>query len=309
MNNLKNKNIISLAVILAILPSLLFAQTSATQSARNSAPATAHSPAKAAALPSREEIDGALKRTFGYDAAISWDILDIRPSPFPGAAEVLVSLNKQAPNRLLISPDGQNAAVIADVIPFGLNPFASTREKLKAADGPAMGSKTPAITIVEFSDLQCPHCKAAQPVMEKLLAEFPQVRFVFQQFPLPASLHPWALKGSEYADCSAQTNPELFWKYLASIFENQGGIALTTADDKLKELATAAGLDAQKIAACAATPATEARVNKSVELGHSLEVNETPTVFINGRRVKSVASIPWDQLKSLVQFEIDHAGK
>ncbi len=307
--NLKNKKI-TLVIILAFLPSLLFAQTSVPQSARNSASAPAHSSAKSStALPSSEDINGALKRTFGYDAAISWEVLDIRPSPFLGAAEVLVSLNKQPPNRLLISPDGQNAAVIADVIPFGLNPFAPVREKLQAADGPAMGPKTPVITIVEFSDLQCPHCKAAQPVMEKVLAEFPQVRFVFQQFPLPASLHPWALKGAEYADCATQTNPELFWKYLASIFENQGGIALATADDKLKELATAAGLDAQKIAACAATPATEARVNKSVELGHSLEVNETPTVFINGRRVKSVASIPWDQLRNLVQFEIDHAGK
>jgi protein-disulfide isomerase len=50
-------------------------------------------------------------------------------------------------------------------------------------------------------------------------------------------------------------------------------------------------------------------VKKSLDLGASLDVNETPTVFINGRRVKSLASIPYDQLKALVQFEIDHAGK
>jgi protein-disulfide isomerase len=262
-----------------------------------------------ATLPSKDEVDAALKRTFGYDPSIVWEIYDIRPSVIPGIPEVLVSVNKQPPTHIYLSPDSQNA-IIGNLIPFGSNPFAPARAKLKAADGPAKGPQSPVIAIIEFSDLECPHCKAAQPVLEKLVADFPQVRYVFQQFPLPASLHPWAMKAAEYADCSAQgANKEAFWKYIDSIFENQGGIALATADEKLKELATAAGLNAQQIATCATTPATEARIKKSLDLGQSLEVNETPIVFINGRRVQSVASIPYDQLKTLVQFEIDHAGK
>jgi protein-disulfide isomerase len=180
---------------------------------------------------------------------------------------------------------------------------------LQAADGPALGPKTPVISIVEFSDLQCPHCKAAQPIVEKLAADFPQVRIVFQQFPLPASLHPWAMEAAEYTDCAARVNPAAFWKYLDAIFENQGSIALATADDKLKELATAAGLDAEKIASCAAAAGTEARVKKSMALGQSLDVNQTPTLFINGRRLLGVTDTPYDQLKKLVQFEMDHAGK
>jgi|SRR5579859_658132 len=262
-----------------------------------------------AILPSKDEVDAALKRTFGYDPSITWEIYDIRPSVMPGMPEVLVSVNKQPPSHIYLSPDRENA-IIGNLIPFGSNPFAPARAKLQAADGPAKGPQTPAIYIIEFSDLQCPHCKAAQPVMEKLAADFPQVRYVFQQFPLPASLHPWAMKAAEYSDCAAHAdNKEAFWKYTDSIFENQGGIALATADDKLKELATAAGLNAQQIAACAAAPATEARVKKSMDLGQTLEIGETPTVFINGRRVLSIASIPYDQLKGLVQFEIDHAGK
>ncbi len=262
-----------------------------------------------AILPSKDEVDAALKRTFGYDPSITWEIYDIRPSVMPGMPEVLVSVNKQPPSHIYLSPDRENA-IIGNLIPFGSNPFAPARAKLQAADGPAKGPQTPVIYIIEFSDLECPHCKAAQPVMEKLAADFPQVRYVFQQFPLPASLHPWAMKAAEYSDCAAHAdNKEAFWKYTDSIFENQGGIALATADDKLKELATAAGLNAQQIATCAATPATEARVKKSMDLGQTLEIGETPTVFINGRRVLSIASIPYDQLKGLVQFEIDHAGK
>jgi protein-disulfide isomerase len=195
------------------------------------------------------------------------------------------------------------------MIPFGPNPYSQTRAKLQAADGPAQGPERPAITIVEFSDLECPHCMKAQPIMEKLAADFPQVRYIFQQFPLPASMHPWAMKAAEYADCVGRLNPPLFFKYVDTIFQNQGSIAAAIADDKLKELATSVGLDPQKISACAAQPQTEARVKKSLELGQSLEVNQTPTVFINGRRVLAVADIPYEQLKNLVQFEIDHANK
>jgi protein-disulfide isomerase len=199
--------------------------------------------------------------------------------------------------------------IIGQMQPFGPNPFEPAREKLKAADGPTRGAAKPAIEIVEFSDLECPHCKAAVPVLEKLLTDFPQVRLTFQQFPLPATLHPWALKAAEYADCAGRQNTQAFWKFVDSVFENQGSIALATADDKLKELGSATGLDGEKLSACAATPETESRVEKSIALGQSLNVNSTPTVFVNGREVLGIANVPYEQLKSMVQFEIEHAGK
>ena len=312
------------AIVLAIffLAALAVPQT-ATQKKKTAAPATktgyAADPAPqkqsgtassghVGLLPSQAEIDAALKRNFGYDPAVTWQIYDIRESAIPGITDVLVSMNKQAPVHLYLSADGQNA-IVGELMPFGTNPFAPARQQLRAADGPARGPQTATVSMIEFSDLECPHCKAAQPILEKLSADFPQVRYVFQQFPLPANIHPWALKAAQYADCAGRMAPAAFWKYIDTIFENQGGIALATADDKLKELATAAGLDAQKISACAATPETAARIQKSMDLGKSLEVNSTPTVFINGRRVLGPANIPYDQLKALVQFELDHAGK
>ena len=183
-------------------------------------------------------------------------------------------------------------------------------QKLKTADGPVLGSPTPTILIVEFSDLECPHCKAAQPILEKLIGDFPQVRYIFQQFPLPATLHPWALKAAEYANCAGRSSNDSFWKYTDSIFQNQEAFTADNVEAKLKELATAAGLDADKISACATTPETAARIKKSQDLGDSIDVTSTPTVFINGRKVESIASIPtYDSLKLLVQFEIDHADK
>jgi protein-disulfide isomerase len=308
----KSKNLI-LAFLFCLISSLTIAQSS-------SAPAT-HRPlrpqAKAQvekdtaprmALPTTAEVDAYMKRSFGYDPGVSWQIYEVREAPVPGLAEIIVAVNKGQPYHLYYSPSTQ-IAFVGQTIPFGPNPYASTRAKLQGAFGPSKGGANPPIQIVEFSDLECPHCKASQPVFEKLQGDFPQVRFVFQQFPLPASLHPWALKAAQYADCAGQMNKDAFWKYVDAIFENQGGIALATADDKLKELATANGYDAQKISTCAASQETEARIKKSQDLGATLDVNETPTVFVNGRRVSGLANIPYDNLKQLVQFEIDHAGQ
>ena len=305
----------SILALLCLFVALAYAQGTATKKAQaRKTGANSTSAAKPSGtptpvlLPSQEQIDAALKRSFGYDPGLSWTIYDIRPSAIPGLVDVLVSMNKQNPVHLYVSPDTPNA-IVGELIPFGSNPFEPAREKLKAADGPTLGAEKPVIEMVEFSDLECPHCKAAAPVLEKLIADFPQVQLRFQEFPLPASVHPWAMKAAEYADCAAHENKEKFWKYVDTVFENQGSVALATADDKLKEFATTAGLDASKIAACAASPDAEASVNKSLRLGQSLDVNETPTTFINGRRVRGIANIPYEQLKQLVQFEIDHAGK
>lgn len=311
MTKMKNLAfIISLAFSFAVCS----AQTAAPKKAAGKPATPASAAAKpatakpATALPTTAEVDAALKRTLGYDPGVSWQIYEITPAAVPGLADVYFAINKQAPQHIYLASDAQSA-IIGELIPFGANPFAPARAKLKGAFGPSRGGPNPPIDIVEFSDLECPHCKKSQPVLEKLAADFPQVRFIFQQFPLPASLHPWAMKAAQYADCAGQMNKDAFWKYVDAIFDNQGGIALATADDKLKELAIGNGLDAMKVAACADSPETAARIKKSTDLGASLDVTETPTVFMNGRRVRGIADIPYDKLKELVQFEIDHAGK
>ena len=172
----------------------------------------------------------------------------------------------------------------------------------------ARGPDKPVVTMVEFSDLQCPHCKDAQPVLEKLAADFPGMRIIFQHYPL-ASSHPWAMKAAEYADCAGRENNDGGWKFIAAVYENQNSIALAIADDKLKELAKASGLDAEKLSACATAPDTEIRVKKSMELGDSVGVMGTPAIFVNGRSLETVVGIPYEQVKTIVQYEIEHAGK
>jgi protein-disulfide isomerase len=137
------------------------------------------------------------------------------------------------------------------------------------------------VTIVEFSDMQCPHCAKASPQVEQLLALEPDAHFVFQNFPLPS--HDWAEKAAGYVDCVGRDSKDAVWKFIAKTFEDQSNITQSNADEKLKAIATAAGANADEVAACAVKPDTKARIEASLALGKSVGVNGTPAVFINGR--------------------------
>ena len=259
--------------------------------------------ASPAGLPTEDTVNSFLQQTHGWNPQVSWKVSSIRPSAVPGLAEVVViyaTPEGQQMSRLFISSDGAHA-VIGDVIPFGAKPFDASRKLLeKGVNGPSRGPKDSPVTIVEFGDLQCPACKAAQPAIEGLVASEPTARFVFQNFPL--EMHNWAAKGAAYADCVGRASHEAFFKFLARTYESQSDITTENADEKLAALATEVGLKGPDIAACTTTPVTKARVDASVALGKSVDVSGTPTLFINGRSIGNISQVPADVLKSLVDF-------
>ncbi len=254
-------------------------------------------------LPSEAVVDSFLQQTFGYQTDLSWKIDGIKPTGVADLAEVTVILaspqGKQL-SKFYVAPDGEHA-IIGDIIPFGAKPFDSAKIKLeKGITGPSKGPKDAAVTIVEFGDLQCPACKAAQPTIEALVAAEPNARFVFQNFPL--EIHNWAAKGAAYADCVGRASNDAFWKFVAKTYETQSDITAENADEKLTALADGAGVKGSEIAACAAKPETKAHIDASLALGKSVDVTGTPTLYINGRKVGSVDSRMGDVYKNLVEF-------
>jgi protein-disulfide isomerase len=259
-------------------------------------------------LPSEETVNAFMKQMFGYDPSVSWKIAAIRPASAPGLSEVLVVLSNaqgQQATRLYVTSDGQHA-IVGEIIPFGAHPFAATQEELaKGLNGPARGAADAPVTIVEFSDLQCPHCKQAQPTVEKLIAEEKGARLVFQNFPLPS--HDWAAKAAYYADCVGRSSSDAFWKFIQSVYDAQADISAANADEKLTAMADQAGVKGSDIAACSVKPDTVGRVQHSIALGTSVEVTATPTVFINGRRISNVGGLPYEMLKGLTEFAAQQA--
>ncbi len=298
--------------ILALVSVVSGAQTPATEAAPAKPAPAKTTPAKPAEklgthatpdLPSEGTVDAFLHQQFGYQADLTWKISSIRPSPVEGLAEVTVvmaSPQGQQVSRFYVAPDGKHA-LVGEIIPFGAKPFEPVRKKLeKGVTGPERGPKDAPVTIVEFGDLQCPACKAAQPTIEGLVAAEPTARFVFQNFPL--EMHNWAAKGAAYADCVGRASNDAFWKFVSKTYESQPNITADNADAMLTSIVDGVGLKGTEIAACAADPATKMRVDASIALGKSVDVSGTPTLFINGRRVGSFDPHMADVYKSLVEF-------
>ena len=286
--------------VLLLAGSLVAAQTAAPASAKPAAKLGTHATAD---LPSEGTVDSFLHQQFGYQADLTWKISSIKPSPVAGLAEVTVVLASpqgQQLTKFYVAPDGQHA-LVGDIIPFGAHPFDPAKQRLeKGITGPERGPKDAPVTIVEFGDLQCPACKAAQPTIEALVAAEPNARFVFQNFPL--EMHNWAAKGAAYADCVGRASNDAFWKFVSKTYETQADITAETADEKLTALADGAGVKGSDIAACALKPETKARIDASIALGKAVDVTGTPTLYINGRKVGSFDPRMSDIYKSLVDF-------
>jgi protein-disulfide isomerase len=286
--------------LVLLLVSLSGAQQKSSPKAKDPLPPV---PGFSTRLPSEETVNSFMKQMFGYDPSVSWKIVTIRPSEAEGLTEVLVSMSNaqgQQYSRLYVTTDGQHA-VVGDIIPFGAHPFAPAQEAiLKGMDGPSRGPADAPVTVVEFSDLQCPHCKEAQPTIDKLMSEEKNVRLVFQNFPLQS--HDWAAKAAYYGDCVGRSSPDAFWKYVASVYDAQKDITAANADEKLTALAEQAGAKGAETAACAAKPETAARVQRSIALGTAVGVSGTPTLFINGRKIGNLGGLPYEVLKGLTEF-------
>ncbi len=300
---------VSSVILILLFVGLSAAQEPAKPHTAKAAPAIAPMPDAPSAessdsgLPSEDTVNSFLKQMFGYDPGLTWKILAIKPSEAQGLTEITVALSSpkgQEVTRLYVTPDMKHA-VTGDIIPFGAQPFAPDRAKLESGiNGVSRGPKDAPAVLVEFSDLQCPHCKEAQPTLDKLMSEEPQARLVFQNYPLP--IHDWAAKAAAYADCVGRTSGDAFWKFVHGAYDAQADITAANADEKLTAIADAAGVKGADIAACAAKPDTTARVEHSVALGKSVGVTGTPTLFVNGRKIANLGGLPYEILKQLVDF-------
>jgi protein-disulfide isomerase len=262
-----------------------------------------------AASPTKETVEAFLQAYWGYDSSRVWQVQAILPTPAEGVSRVLILVksgggakDQTAQLSFFTLPDGK--FLVADsLLPFGAKPFESYRQILQAgASGPSQGGTSKALEIVEFSDFECPHCKEAQPTIAKLMADYPSVHFVYQDFPL-TQVHSEALKASTHGYCVAKAGGnEAFFKFADAVFANQAGLTPTTSDATLKDAETKAGQDPVKIAACSTTAAAKEAIQASLALGAKVGVNSTPTIYINGRGIPA-NGIPYEMLQKIVEYQ------
>jgi len=146
-------------------------------------------------------------------------------------------------------------------------------------DRPWKGGSNALVTIVEFTDFECPSCGATQPVLEEIARDFgDKVKLVVRNFPLGQHTH--AFKAAEASEAAREQGK--YWEYTAVLFTNQKALEV----EKLKEYATQVGLDRKKFDAALDSGRFSEKVKRDLADGEKIGVDSTPSVFINGRRAR-----------------------
>ncbi len=266
-----------------------------------------------AATPTVDTVNSFLKTLWGFDPNRMWRVEAIQATQAPNVSKVVVFVAERGTTAkvqntaFFVLPDGAHALAGDTVVAFGPTPFAATRKMLQErADGPTRGAASKDFMLVEFADLQCPHCKEAQGTMEQLVKDFPNARVVYQSYPL-VDIHPFAFKAAAYGVCVAKQKNDAYPAYASAVYDSQAALTPETGDQTLKDAVTKAGLDAAAVDACASTQATKDTVNASIKLAQDVGVDQTPTLAVNGR-VLAISQIPYDTLKSLVAFQASLDG-
>ncbi len=173
--------------------------------------------------------------------------------------------------------------------------------KVPVASSPSRGSASALVTVVEFSDFQCPFCKKVQPMLERLRNEYgDRVRWVWKDEPL--TFHARAVPAATLARFArAQKGDAAFWTAHDKLFASQPKLE----DTDLESVALALGLDAAKASAAIKNKAFQKGIEEDIALADDVQANGTPHFFVNGRRL--VGAQPYDKFKALIDVEMAKA--
>ncbi len=276
----------SLTVILAFatLPAALPAQEAKPVATK---PALNMKPDAAAVSETQKSIEAYLRHLYAFGPNVQLEVGPLKESPVAGLMEtdikVTIGEDKQAA-KFYVSKDGKYL-FRGDVSDLTKDPLAETRAQIQMKDAPSLGDPNAPVTLVEYSDFECPVCRSLHDTLRGLLPNYAgKVRVVFKDFPIE-QLHPWARTPAIAGRCSYQQDPKAFWKMYDLIYDNQEVISASNAWTKMTEYASQAGLKPDAFKGCMAGPEAVAAVSASRANGQQLDVNSTPTVFVNGRRL------------------------
>jgi protein-disulfide isomerase len=252
----------------------------------------------------KKKIDAYLRNMFAFGPDVKVTVGDFKESGVPNLLEtdiaVTIGENKQDA-KMWVSKDGKYL-LRGEMVDMSKDGFAENRAKLDLKAAPVTGNPNATVTIVEFADFECPVCRQLHDALRGLLPKYPQTRLVFKDFPLE-QLHPWARTGALAGRCAYGQDAKAFWKMYDYLYDNQDLISAANAWDKTVDYAGQAGLATDKFKACMTSQEAAAAVDANVANGKLLEVNSTPTLFVNGRRVVGADA---HQLEEVIQYELQH---
>jgi len=290
------KTSLSMAAILGIalvVPAALAQQTHPAATA----------PATGGQSPIQKTVEAYLRNLYAFGSDTTVKVSAPKDIGVEGILEVDVEVKigeNQQTGKVYVSKDGKYM-FRGELSDLSKDPMAEARAQLQTNDAPSMGDPNAPITLVEFSDFECPVCRSLHDALRGLLPNYPQVRVIFKDYPLE-QIHPWARTAALAGRCAYKENPAAFWKIYDLIYDNQQIISAENAWGKMTDFAGQSGLNVDEFKACMASPEAGAAVDASRANGVQLEVGSTPTIFVNGRRL--VGADP-HLLEQYIKYELD----
>jgi len=230
-------------------------------------------------------------------------------SDVPGFQQTTLTINNQNQVPALVREDGEQLLLLAAPPIDASRTVAEVQAELSAevderkatlseaaAEMPVRGNADAPVTMVAFSDFQCPYCRQSTSLIDEVLAAYPdQVNFVFLHFPLPN--HDWAKPASIAAQCAARQSDDAFWTLHDAYFNNQGGLTEENVIAQSAAFLEDSPIDVAQWRTCATDEASDAHqtaqqiVEQSLRMGEQMGVRGTPTFFIDGEQMQGPRSV------------------
>lgn len=289
--------------------------TSKTQTKTDSSPATGEAK-KSSPTPTvnpeearmNQRIVDNIRATLGVPPSIEMNVLSRTPSKINGLDKVTVEVRNGADSNkqeVLVSSDNK-FVLIARIIDVSDNPFAQNMRKINFSNAPSRGNKDAKVTIVEYSDFECPFCGQAYKTVENdVLKQYgDKVRIVYKNFPLAS--HPWAESAAVAGLCASQQNNDAFWSFYKGFFENQSSISPDNIKARSLELATTAKLDTKKFEECYDSKQTLPQIKAEMDEAQGLGITGTPLFVVNGHMLPGVQ--PFSAFQRVIDEELKRAS-
>lgn len=233
----------------------------------------------------KTEIIQDIRKSFKLPETTSLEIGSFHASPYPSINTFpvkVVTAGKESSLDYYITKDNR-CFILGSVHNLAVDPRREALQTITTSNHATQGPAHAPVTIVEYADLECPTCARLQAFLEgELLPKYgDKVRLVFKEFPLPA--HEWSLTAAIANECVYETQRDAFVPYRSLIFQNQGAFTVANVRDMLLALADRAGIDRVQLAGCLDAKASLPRIEADKQEAKRLDVQSTPTSFINGR--------------------------
>ncbi len=264
-----------------------------------------------------QKIERQLRVKYNVPADVKVLISEPKASEFPNYDAVKVTFSGQGRDQeyeFLVSKD-HKTLIRMTKMDLTRDPYQETMDKIDVKGRPIRGNPNAKVMLVNFDDLECPYCSQTHRILfPELLKEYgDRVAFVYKDFPL-SEIHPWAIHAAVNANCLAAQNGDAYWDFADYIHSNQGVINSEKGRDNqfaaLDRTAVATAgkfhLDVPKLQTCVKDPKSEQAVNASQKQGEALQVDGTPTMFINGQMLDGAR--PASDIRAALDGALKRAG-